>query len=144
MKTYLDSTVLVSLLCVQSRFHRAADAVLAEAAGRAFTSTHALAETYRTLTTLRLPIPPRIACQLVEGLEPSIRVIAISRAVYASALAETARQGLAGPIVYDAVHCLAALAGRAKRVVTRNASHFRLFAGSMDVVELMERGIDEE
>lgn len=139
MKTYLDSTVLVSLLSAQSRFKAAADAALAEASGQAFTSTHALVETYRTLTTLQLPIPPRAAYQLVAGLQPRIRVRAISRAVYAAALSEVARQGLAGPIVYDALHCLVARAARAQRVVTRNASHFRLFSRAMEVVELTER-----
>ena len=140
MKTYLDSTVLVSLLYARSRFKAAADAALAAAAGHAFTSTHALVETYRTLTTLKLPIPPRAARQLVVGLTPVVRIAEISRGVYAAALAEVARQGLAGPIVYDAVHCLAARAGKAKRVVTRNASHFRLFSGRMEVLELTEDG----
>ena len=68
MKTYLDSTVLVSLLYAQSRYKAAADAALAAAKGDAFTSTHALVETYRTLTTLKLPIPPRAARQLVAGM----------------------------------------------------------------------------
>ena len=82
MKTYLDSTVLVSLLHAHSRFKSAADAALADASGHAFTSTHALVETYRTLTTLRLPIPPRAARQLVVGLETVVRVTQISRSVY--------------------------------------------------------------
>jgi predicted nucleic acid-binding protein len=143
MTTYLDSTVLVSLLYAQSRFKAAADAALAAAAGQAFTSTHALVETYRTLTTLKLPIPPRAARQLVIGLAAAIRTVEISRPVYTAALAEVARQGLAGPIIYDAVHCLAARAGKAKRVVTRNPTHFRLFAGTMEVVELMEQQTGE-
>jgi predicted nucleic acid-binding protein len=143
MKTYLDSTVLVSLLYAQSRFKAAADAALAEAAGRAFTSTHAVVETYRTLTTLRLPIPPRAARQLVAGLAPTIRAMDIPLSVYTAALAAVARQGLAGPIVYDAVHCLAARKGKAQRVVTRNPSHFQLFAGTMEVVELTDRATAE-
>ncbi|MCK6555685.1 PIN domain-containing protein [Candidatus Binatia bacterium] len=138
MKTYLDSTVLVSLLHAQSRFKAAADAAVTDANGRAFTSTHALVETYRALTTLRLPIPPRAARQLVAGLEQAIRIVAIPRTVYTAALTEVSRQGLAGPIVYDAVHCLAARAGKARRIVTRNASHFRLFSRSIEVVELTE------
>jgi predicted nucleic acid-binding protein len=139
MKTYLDSTVLVSLLWAQSRFKAAADTVLAEASGQAFTSTHALVETYQTLTTLQWPIPPRAAHQLVVGLQPRIRVKEIPRSVYSAALSEVARQGLAGPIVYDALHCLAARSARAQRVVTRNASHFRLFSREMEVVELAEQ-----
>jgi predicted nucleic acid-binding protein len=141
MKTYLDSTVLVSLLYAQSRFKAAADAALAAAAGHAFTSTHALVEAYRTLTTLALPIPPRAAHRLVAGMESAIRIIAISQSVYTAALAAVARQGLAGAIVSDALHCQAARAGKAKRVVTRNASHFRLFAGPMEVLELTEQPI---
>ncbi len=96
MRTYLDSSVLVSLLYAQSRFKEAAEAVLADAAGQAFTSTHALAEAYRTLTTLKLPIPPRAARQLVAGLEAAVRITEISRPVYFAALAEVAKQGLAG------------------------------------------------
>jgi predicted nucleic acid-binding protein len=139
MKTYLDSTVLVSLLYAQSRYKAAADAALAAAAGQAFTSTHALAETYRTLTTLKLPVPPRAARQLVVGLTVAVRIVEISRPAYTAALAEVAKQGLAGPIIYDAVHCLAARAGKAKRIVTRNPTHFRLFAGRMEVVDLTEQ-----
>jgi predicted nucleic acid-binding protein len=139
MKTYLDSAVLVSLLYAQSRYKAAADAALADASGRAFTSAHALVETYRTLTTLKLPIPPRAAHQLVAGLESKIRVEEISRTVYFAALSEVARQGLARSIVYDALHCLAARAGKARRIVTRNTSHLRLFSRAMDVVELAER-----
>jgi predicted nucleic acid-binding protein len=138
VKTYLDSSVLVSLLYEQSRFKQAADAALAEAKGGAFTSTHALAETYRTLTTLKFPIPPRAARELIAGLEPVVSVVEISRVAYDEALAETARQGLAGAIVYDALHCHAARAGRAKRIVTRNPNHFQLFASSIELVELTE------
>jgi hypothetical protein len=66
--------------------------------------------------------------------------VAISRPVYTAVLTEVARQGLAGPIVYDALHCLAARAGKAKRVVTRNPDHFRLFARGMEVLELTDQG----
>lgn len=136
MKTYFDSSVLVSLLCAHSQFKAAADAALADAAGKAFTSTHALAETYRTLTTLQHPIPPAAAAKMVLGLHATLRVVDLPRAVYHAGLAEVARQGLAGAIVYDAVHCFAARAENAGRIVTRNAPHFRLFAGSVEVVEL--------
>ena len=76
-------------------------------------------------------------------MTPAIRIVEISRPVYAAALAEVAKQGLAGPIIYDAVHCLAARAGKAKRVVTRNPSHFRLFSGVMEVLELTEQETGE-
>lgn len=136
MKTYFDSSVLVSLLCVHSKYKPAADAALLAAAGKGFTATHALAETYRTLTTLQLPVPPAAASKLVSGLKGKIAVMDLPLAVYQAALAEVSRQGLAGAIVYDAVHCFAARAGRAERIITRNAPHFRLFSGSIKVVEL--------
>jgi len=136
MKTYFDSNVLVSLLNARSPYKPQADAALAEARGTAFTSAHALAETYRTLTTLALPIPPRQARQMVKGLGGIMEVVEISRPVYDAALADVAKQGLAGAIIYDALHCHAARAGKAKQIVTRNASHIRLFAGEMDVREI--------
>ena len=74
MKTYFDSNVLVSRLNVNSPHHAAAVAALAAAGKGAGTSTHALAETYRTLTTLKQPIPPRAAAQLVEGLREKLAV----------------------------------------------------------------------
>ena len=136
MKTYLDSSVLVSLLCAHFKFKAAADAALLDAAGKAFTSTHALAETYRTITTLQHPIPPAAAFKLVNSLKSNLQVVDLSLAVYLAALAEVARQGLAGAIVYDAIHGFAARAGGATRIVTRNAPHFRLFSGTLEVVEL--------
>ena len=80
MKTFFDSSVLVSLLCAHSKFKAAADA----------------------------------------------------------APAEVSRQGLAGAIVYDAVHCFAARKEGAARIVTRNGPHFRLFSGTLEVVELAD------
>ncbi len=138
MKTYFDSSVLVSLLCAHSKFKAAADAALVDAAGEAFTSTHALVETYRTLTTLQNPIPPNAAFKMVDGLKSNLRLVDLPLSVYHSALAEVSRQGLAGAIVYDAVHCFAARKGGAVRIVTRNAPHFRLFSGTLEVVELAD------
>lgn len=138
MKIYFDSTVLVSLLFTQSRFKAAADAALAAAKGGAITSTHALAEVYRTLTTLKFPIPPRAARELVKGMEPVIGIVESFRTHYDEALADVSRQGLAGAIVYDALHCHTARSAGAKRIVTRNLDHFRLFAGPVELVELKE------
>lgn len=136
MKTYFDSTVLVSLLNAHSLFHTAAKASVLGAGQGAFTSSHALAEVYRTLTTMKLAVPPRAAAQLLADLGKRMRVVDLPRAIYRSALADVARQGLAGAIIYDAIHCHAALAGKAEVIVTRNASHFRLFAGTTQVREI--------
>lgn len=138
MKTYLDSTVLVSLLCEHSKFKAAADTALTEARakGSVFTSTHGHAETYRTLTTLQNPIPPRQARELLEKLDEVLETAELPLAVYHAAIAECARQGLAGAIVYDALHCFAAREGQADQIITRNPTHFELFKGSARVVEL--------
>ncbi len=137
MNTYFDSNVLVSRLNVNSPHHTAAVKALAAAGKGAGTSTHALAETYRTLTTLKQPIPPRAATELVLGLLEKLDVRDIPAAAYTAALQEVARQGLAGAIVYDAVHCFAARQFGAVAVVTRNGPHFRLFAGNLMVTELV-------
>ena len=133
--TFLDTSILVGALLEKHPEHAACLEALEGTAGP-FTDAHALAETYRTLTTLHHPIPPAAAAKLVVGLQSTLRVVDLPRAVYHAALAEVARQGLAGAIVYDAVHCFAARAGNAGRIVTRNAPHFRLFAGTIEVVGL--------
>ena len=136
MKTYFDSTVLVSLLNANSDFHAAAQASVVTAGKEAFTSSHALAEVYRTLTTMKLPVPPRAAVELLADLGKRMRVVDLPLAIYRAALADVARQGLAGAILYDAIHCHAARAGNAAVIVTRNASHFRFFAGTIEVREI--------
>ncbi len=137
MRTYFDSSALVPLLLRRSRFHASATAVLREAGTEAVTSTHALAETFRTLTSLTPdPLPPKAARELIRSLDKVMEVRPLERGNYDDALAAMAAQGLCGPIVYDALHCCAAQQAKARRIVTRNAKHLRLFAGPTAVKEL--------
>lgn len=138
MKTYLDSTVIVSLLCAESIYKAAADAALDEARrqGDVLTCAHSHAETYRTLTTLRKPVPPQKALRLLAGLDHVCATVDVPFPVYRAALAEAARQGLAGSIIYDALHCFAAREAKADKIITRNPTHFELFKGPMEIVAL--------
>lgn len=137
MRTYFDSSALIPLLLRRSRFHAAAAAALKTAGEEAVTSTHALAETFRTLTSLTPdPLPPKAARELIRSLDKVMEVRPLSRDDYDDALAAMAAQGLSGPIVYDALHCSTAKRANARLILTRNAKHLRLFSGNIAVVEL--------
>lgn len=139
MRTYFDSSALVPLLLRRSRFHAAAAAALKTAGEEAVTSTHALAETFRTLTSLTPdPLPPKAARELIRSLDKVMAVRPLSRDNYHAAMAAMATQGLSGPIVYDALHCRAAQEAEVRRILTRNAKHLRLFADGMEVEELCD------
>lgn len=137
MRTYFDSSALVPLLLRRSRFHAAAAAALKTAGEEAVTSTHALAETFRTLTSLTPdPLPPKAARELIRSLDKVMEVRPLDREHHDEAISALAAQGLSGPIVYDALHCCAAKRVKAGRILTRNAKHLRLFASTLEVVEL--------
>lgn len=138
MQTYFDSSALVPLLLLRSRFHSSARAALEMAGTETVTSTHALAEAYRTLTSLTPdPLSPKAARDLVRSLDKVMSILPLTREIYDRAISVTAGQGLSGPIVYDALHCCAAQQFKVRQILTRNAKHLRLFAGSLSVVELV-------
>ena len=103
MKTFFDSSALVSLLSPASPYRGAAVALWKSSSER-LTSCHALLETYRTLTSLAKPMPPAAACQQLERLATQLRVCASQPDHYLEVLRTVAGRSFSGPIVYDALH----------------------------------------
>jgi predicted nucleic acid-binding protein len=135
MKVFFDASVLVPLINTQSPHHPQAEKAWRESDLRA-TSCHALAETYRTLTTLKIPLTPENARMAIESLRDKMELVDGTPAIYAEALNRMAKGKHAGAMIYDALHCVAAEHCRADKIVTRNKPHFDLFAGKIEVVAL--------
>jgi predicted nucleic acid-binding protein len=94
-------------------------------------STHTLAECYATLTAL--PLPRRIsgpeAARLIEtNFIRHMRIIDLKKGDYLSAIHLCADLARTSGQIYDALHLVAALKGKCRRVYTFNLSHFNALA----------------
>lgn len=135
MKTFFDSSVLASLINQQSPFNAAAVKIW-QASSQRMTSCHALAETYRTVTTVAKPVPPKLACQQLARLAQQMDVCPSLAEHYLAATTMVAEKAMGGPVVYDALHVECARRNGADLIVTRNKAHFDRFADGLAVEEL--------
>lgn len=93
-------------------------------------STHAVAETYATLTALPLQrrISPDEARRLIEDtVLGRLAVIPLGAADYRAALRQVANQGLSSGAIYDALHAQCARKERVDQILTYNLSDFDRF-----------------
>ncbi|MCB9535994.1 MAG: PIN domain-containing protein [Myxococcales bacterium] len=133
MKVAFDTSVLVAASIV-GHPHEARALAWVQAARRGeiegAVSTHALAETWATLTAL--PVEPRVAptaaARVVERLEEHLEVLEISTAVYREAIRRCADRGHRSGALYDALHLVTAEHWRADVMLTFNTAHFTRLA----------------
>jgi predicted nucleic acid-binding protein len=96
----------------------------------AITTTHALAETWATLTAI--PVEPRIAPaaaeRVIERLVRHIKPVALRWDDYRSAINRCGERGLRSGMVYDALHFVAAGRQGADLFLTFNTRHFTSLA----------------
>ena len=109
------------------------DAALEALAGSddGFTSTHAIAETFATLTSGRLEIQltPGEATQIIDtNVIKRLQVIDLRLSDYQQAMQDSQRVGARGGAIFDMLHLQAARRGTAKRIFTINVRHFQIFA----------------
>ena len=129
MKVYFDTSVLVTALVDQLPNHDAVLACLASACRdhEVFTSTHALAETFATLTALPLPRriqPGEARAMISEGLKKHLRILPLSARLYETAIDRVAARGLSSGSIYDALHLVCAENSACRRIFTYNLGHF--------------------
>jgi predicted nucleic acid-binding protein len=93
----------------------------------------ALAETFATLTGF-YKVPSEAAAELTLGLKALVQVDPLSLADYETAISEARQRGIMGGGIYDSLHATFARRKGAKRVVTRNPSHFAHTAPELEVV----------
>ena len=98
-----------------------------------FTDAHALAETFATLTGF-YKVPVAAAAELTLGLKSNLTVEALPLADYEKAIGEAQRRGVMGGGIYDSLHATFARRKGAKRIVTRNPSHFAHAAPDLEIL----------
>ena len=130
--TFLDTGILVGAVLASHEQHAACRAAI-EDCEQPFTNAHALAESFATLTGF-YRVPVEAATELVLGLAKSIVVEALSLADYEQALREAHRRGVMGGGIYDSLHATFARRKKAKRIATRNPSHFFHVAPDIEIL----------
>jgi len=130
--TFLDTSALVGALLEKHPQHAACLRALQEAANPV-SDAHALAETFATLTGF-YKVPSEAAAELTLGLRAVVQVDPLSLADYETAISEARQRGVMGGGIYDSLHATFARRKGAKRIVTRNPSHFAHTAPELEVV----------
>jgi predicted nucleic acid-binding protein len=130
--TFLDTGILVGALLEKHAEHRQCTAAL-EQFSDCFTNLHALAETFATLTGF-YKVPTHAASELTLGLREQIQVKALAAADYETAIREARSRGVMGGGIYDSLHATFARRNGAKRIVTRNPSHFSHVAPDVEIL----------
>jgi predicted nucleic acid-binding protein len=139
VKAYFDSSALIAAMVHEEEHHEAALKALAEAR-EGLTSTHALAETFATLTSGRLDIQlagndalRMIRTNVLERLD----IIELSLADYKEAMRVSQGAGARGGAIFDLLHLQVARRCKADRVLTINFRHFQSFAPDLkDLISL--------
>jgi len=130
--TFLDTGILVGLLLEKHPEHKSCEAALEQFAD-CFTNFHALTETFATLTGF-YKVPIQAAAELTLGIEERIVVKALAIADYKTAIREARSRGIMGGGIYDSLHATFARREGAKRIVTRNPSHFAHAAPEVEIL----------
>ena len=130
--TFLDTSALVGALLERHPQHARCLRALQEAVSPV-TDAHALAETFATLTGF-YKVPTEAAAELTLGLKAIVEVDPLSLADYETAISEAQQRGVMGGGIYDSLHATFARRKGAKRVVTRNPSHFAHTAPELELV----------
>ena len=130
---HLDSSILVSALLEDEAQHAACTKRLLS--GKPAIWSHALAETFSTLTggRLSLRLAPEEAAELIaRSLLPRLRLVDFSAADLRSLFQQAAHSGARGGAIYDFLHLRAAAKAGAEVLYTLNARHFKALAREGD------------
>src|SRR5689334_6808913 len=119
MKRFLDASILIDACLLQSPGFRAADDLVNKTG--TYTSAHALAEAYATLSgDPHLKINPRDAAQMVTEIAQTLTVHALSAADYHQLIASAPVNGIRGGAIYDAIHAQTARFCKCAELYTLN------------------------
>jgi predicted nucleic acid-binding protein len=116
---------------VEEEEHHAAAAKALASLAPAFTSTHAIAETFATLTSGRLEVQltPAEATHVIDAnVVRRLQVVDLALSDYQKAMRSSQSVGARGGAIFDMLHLQAARRGAAKRILTINVRHFQIFA----------------
>ncbi len=116
---------------VQEEEHHGAALKALAGTADGFTSTHAIAETFATLTSGRLDVQltPNEAAEVIDAnVIRRLKVLDLGLADYQQAMLDSQTVGARGGAIFDLLHLQAARRGSAKRILTINVRHFQIFA----------------
>ena len=130
--TFLDTSALVGAVLERHPQHAACLRALQDSA-TPVTDAHALAEAFATLTGF-YKVPSEAAAELTLGLKALVGVEPLPLADYETAISEARQRGVMGGGIYDSLHATFARRKGAKRIVTRNPSHFAHTAPELEVI----------
>jgi predicted nucleic acid-binding protein len=130
--TFVDTGVLVGAVLQHHPEHPACREAL-ENLERPFSDAHALAECFATLTGF-FKVPVQAAAELTLGLLELISVEALVRGDYERAIREARSRGVMGGGIYDSLHATFARRKGARRIVTRNPTHFAHAAPDLEIL----------
>ena len=138
MKAFFDSSVLVAAFLADHENHEASLAAFAGASVKnGYCAAHSLAEVYAILT--RLPVSHRVAGEhallFVEEICGRLNLVELTGRQYQAVITHSARTGIAGGAVYDALILQCAVKVRAETILTWNLRDFRRIAP--DIVSII-------
>jgi len=136
MKPALDSSVIVAALDGEDPDHPACRRLLLTTKFSIY--THALSETFATLTGGRLAVrvpAAEAASFLRKWVAPRLVVTTLEADDMLRAFEESSARGVRGGAIYDYLHLVAARKARAPKLYTLNISDFQSFhrAGDPDI-----------
>jgi predicted nucleic acid-binding protein len=130
--TFLDTGIMVGAVLESHPEHEVCVAAL-EDSPRPFTNSHALAESFATLTGF-YKVPTEVAAELTLSLRDLVLVEPLTSVDYETAIREARSRGVMGGGIYDSLHATFARRKRALQIVTRNPSHFRHVAPDIEIL----------
>ena len=130
--TFLDTGILVGALLRSHPEHEVCLSAVQKSSSP-FTNSHALAETFSTLTAF-YKVPVQNASELTLGVKEAVHVEPLALADYETALREARSRGVMGGAIYDSLHATFARRKKATQIITRNASHFQHVAPDIQIL----------
>jgi len=130
--TFLDTGIMVGAVLRSHPEHVVCLAALQDSV-LPFTDSHALAETFATLTGF-YKVPTEAAAELTLSLSDSLDVQALALTDYEIAIREARSRGVMGGGMYDSLHATFARRKKATQIVTRNPSHFQHVAPDIQIL----------
>ena len=126
---YLDTGVLVSALFLRDEQQAVCQSLLKPENA---TSTHALAETFATLTG-QYRVRNDVVSEAVLSAAQMLRVETITLEDYEAVLAESRARGVQGGMIYDALHAQVARRLKVRTLYTFNITNFQHVASGLNV-----------
>jgi predicted nucleic acid-binding protein len=135
MKDFLDASVIVELATVfNSDKFEVADALVQSGA---YTSTHALAEAYATLSgDKRLKINPHDAAEILLNCASKLQTASLSESESMALIKNAPSRGITEGSFYDAIHAETDRKMGCSKIHTLNENHLRHVAPDLEIAPL--------